>query len=721
MSLPEIPYRAANALRGQVRRYAARSRTTIDQVPVQFSSAGLRPETFLSHLQGRGTPSFYVDLDTQDSEAWAVLAMTERVKRVLDGQIDIGALSFRGMPPGWHADPTTNVAWPIIYQGDIRVRSRDEIGDVRAVWELNRMQWLFDLAICYRATGESCYAESIERVLDHWIASNPIDVGVNWISGMESAIRAQSWIWLAFLVCCSDRPRLSAILAHGIWSHLRHVEANLSRFSSANNHLIVEASTLFIAGVLLPEFESSARWQREGRRIIEQEVPRQVRPDGVSAEQSVHYHAFVLEALLLMALLAERNGIALNPVVVARIRGMLRFLAAVTDEEGRVPAIGDSDDGRVSPLSCQAESYYAYLLVLGNQFMDSTSAGHSSARARWVVGERSSASDPATTQDRLTLTEFADSGYVAIHDTTSSRRITFDAGPHGLERLYAHAHADALSVTLAMGGIDVLADPGTCVYNVLRPQRDWLRSTAAHSTVEVDGRSQSEPAGPFVWITKTDGVLEHSTAESWFAFASGHHDGYAPVRHTRMVLVADDMLVVADRLDGDPAVHSYRHSFTLGAGIRPRAVDGGWVLDHNAKPMASLLMSPWPGQSLESSFITSSTRFLEAHDTEQLSATAEAEGEFRTISVCHTGCHSPALLERSEGLLVFETAGRRCYVATGVYHSEHVHFEGELLYLYCTAEGEVDRLFAHGCSTLSVGGQDLKHHIAGRHRQVTVN
>ena len=85
--------------------------------------------------------------------------------------------------------------------------------------------------------------------------------------------------------------------------------------------------------------------------MVTKEVLRQVRPDGVSAEQSVHYHAFALEALLMMALLADRNEILLAPVVESRIRGMLRFLAVVTDDKGEVLAIGDSDDGRVSPLS----------------------------------------------------------------------------------------------------------------------------------------------------------------------------------------------------------------------------------------------------------------------------------------------------------------------------------------------------------------------------------
>ena len=730
MSLSEVPYRVFNEIRGRFRRNAAKARRTVDQLPVRFTHPGFRPETFLAHLRSRGVPNFYVDVDSEAStEAGSDRDLSrktlEKARRVLDGHIDIGALVFRGTPPDWHVDPTTHLAWPTVFHGDIRVRDRDEIGDVRAVWEVNRMQWLFDVANCYWVTEDDRYAEFSEKIIGHWIEANPIDLGVNWKSGMEAAIRAQTWIWLAFLLCFSDRPRLSAVLVHGIWSHIIHVEANLSRFSSANNHLMIEAATLFIAGVLFPEFEASGRWRRTGERVVAHEALRQIRPDGVSAEQSIHYHAFVLEALLMMALLAERNGILLAPIVLDRIRGMMRFLATVTDGNGRVPAIGDSDDGRVSPLCSEDESYYTYLLTLGSKFGDGPTPGdHFSARARWVVGDdtRTVKSASEAQQDSLVMTVFSTSGYVAIHDVSSRRRIIFDAGPHGLEQLCAHAHADALSVTLSVRGIDVLIDPGTHVYNIRRLERDALRSTEAHSTVVVDGGSQSESAGPFVWLTKTDAVLEHSAARPWFAFAVGYHDGYEPVRHTRMVLaVAHDLLIMVDWLDGDKGTHSYLQTFSLGEGMSPRVVDGGWVLEQEAGTMATLLMSSWPGQSLATRPVPASRRFLEVHATHQLTARTKVEGGFRSVTACHTGTYSPSLKERSEGVLVIENGGCRRYVIAGEYLSKELRFEGDLLYLECTEQGGIERLFAHGCRSLSFGGQDLKKGITGPYSQLTVD
>ena len=58
-----------------------------------------------------------------------------------------------------------------------------------------------------------------------------------------------------------------------------------------------------------------------------------------------------------------------------------------------------------------------------------------------------------------------------------------------------HGHADLLSVQLTGEGRERLIDPGTGSY-MRREDRDWFRGTAAHNTLEVDGRSQAIPAGP---------------------------------------------------------------------------------------------------------------------------------------------------------------------------------------------------------------------------------
>jgi hypothetical protein len=102
-----------------------------------------------------------------------------------------------------------------------------------------------------------------------------------------------------------------------------------------------------------------------------------------------------------------------------------------------------------------------------------------------------------------------------------------------------HGHADALSVQLAKQGRLWLTDPGTCGY-AEGSARDRFRSTSAHNTMTVDGRSQADPAGLFSW-----GPLPCAQARRWvagetFDLFEGCHSGYErladPVTHRRWVL-----------------------------------------------------------------------------------------------------------------------------------------------------------------------------------------
>ena len=111
--------------------------------------------------------------------------------------------------------------------------------------------------------------------------------------------------------------------------------------------------------------------------------------------------------------------------------------------------------------------------------------------------------------------------------------------PHGYLSIAAHAHADAMSVEVRYGGVDVLADPGTYCYHGEPAWRSYFRSTIAHNTIELGGQSQSGDGGPFLWLHHANGreieVVDTGEVARWTA----EHDGYLslrpPARHRRSV------------------------------------------------------------------------------------------------------------------------------------------------------------------------------------------
>ena len=147
-----------------------------------------------------------------------------------------------------------------------------------------------------------------------------------------------------------------------------------------------------------------------------------------------------------------------------------------------------------------------------------------------------------------------------------------DGGPHGFLSIAAHAHADALSVEVRYGGVDVLADPGTYCYHGEAAWRSYFRSTIAHNTVELDGRNQSGDGGPFLWLRHANGheidVVDTGKSAEWTA----DHDGYLslrpPARHRRSVRLdrAARSISITDQIDGGE--YDVRLAFHLGPDVQ---------------------------------------------------------------------------------------------------------------------------------------------------------
>ena len=146
-----------------------------------------------------------------------------------------------------------------------------------------------------------------------------------------------------------------------------------------------------------------------------------------------------------------------------------------------------------------------------------------------------------------------------------------DHGPHGYLSIAAHAHADALSIELRCGGVEVLVDPGTYTYQGEAEWRAYFRSTIAHNCLELAGQNQSVAGGPFMWLSaaaasevETSG-LDGGPKAVWRA----RHDGYRRLSpaalHERTVTLHRDTrrLVVEDAVES-AGRHDCRLAFHIG-------------------------------------------------------------------------------------------------------------------------------------------------------------
>jgi hypothetical protein len=522
----------------------------------------------------------------------ATTAIIARADRAVTDRFDIfgrEGLSY-GNPIDWHLDPLRGKRAPLVHWSRIPYLDVEQVGDHKVIWELNRHQHLVTLGQAYCLTGERRYADTIVRHLDEWMDANPPKLGINWASSLELSFRAIAWTWALHLVRDSDAmsPRFVNRIMKFLHLHARHISAHLSRYFSPNTHLTGEALGLLYVGTCFDEFHDSARWRELGWSILERELSRQVRPDGIYFEQTTWYQRYTADFYLHALQLRERSGYRVAENVRRRIGEIVDPLVQLTDPAGLTPLIGDDDGGQLLPLSSgQPSDFRATLAHAAVLFQRADCAALGSEAASclpWLVGESGTASFNAIEQRLPSATAelFRDGGYVVARDrwAPDADFLVVDCGPHG-SLSCGHAHADALSFALTLGGVPVVVDPGT--YSYVEPGREEFRGTAAHNTVCIDDLSSSEPDRPFRWKSAAACTVSRTIFEQGqFAFFEGEHDGYMrlpdPARHRRTIFARyGEFVAILDVVEAT-GVHTITGRFHFSPTLAVVASDDGTKL-----------------------------------------------------------------------------------------------------------------------------------------------
>ena len=228
-------------------------------------------------------------------------------------------------------------------------------------------------------------------------------------------------------------------VAESLARQVAYVGANVED-DVLGNHVIRNARALVLGGRALGDAAALER----GLALLGRELPEQVLSDGGHYERSPVYHLVVLRDLLEVRAASEAAWLD-EP-----IERMQRFAAGLQRPDG-APAL--FNDGTLD-LAPQLDL-----------------------------------PEPAPG-----LSVFEETGYAVLREP--GLWLAFDCGPPAPAFLPAHAHADALSFQLWLDGRPVVVDPGTSTYDP-GAQRDIERSTAAHATIALDGRSQFELWGAF--------------------------------------------------------------------------------------------------------------------------------------------------------------------------------------------------------------------------------
>lgn len=399
---------------------------------------------------------------------------------------------------------SASIAEPAVWQDDSRGR----------LWVYN-LHYFDDLD----ARGAETRGAFHRALIDRWIRENPPGCGAGW-EPYPTSLRIANWTkWAA---AATSDARLEASALHSLATQARWLMRRLE-FHILANHLWANGKALVMAGALFQGDEADV-WRARGLEIVTAQLREQVLADGGHFERSPMYHAIVLEDVLDLIQLADVYAGSVPAATVQQLRSaatrMLRWLQVMTHPDGQISFFNDAAFGIAAP--CRVLEAYARRLGVDVE----TSPF---APVEWLQA----------------------SGYIRL---THDRAVVLcDVAPVGPDYQPGHAHADTLSFELSLDGRRVVVNGGTSTY-APGPERQRQRSTAAHSTVEVNRTNSSDVWAGFRVGRRARPFDVRASGTAAEARAEAAHDGYAHrpagTRHRRQWRLTPGCLTVTDVLDG---------------------------------------------------------------------------------------------------------------------------------------------------------------------------
>ena len=371
--------------------------------------------------------------------------------------------------------------------------------DAPGLWRyhLHYWDWAWGLTVDQdRLAARAVFA----RLWRSWQASTGFGRGYSWYP-YPAALRAWSWCGLhRDLAAGSDlEPDFVAGLATHAGFLRRHLE-----YDVGGNHLIKGLKAL--AGLAV--FFADERLLRLATERLTRQLTKQILADGGHYERAPGYHCQVLADLIDVADLLRAAGQAPVGEITAAVGRMREWLGAVLTPDGQVPLLNDG-----YPVD------------------------------RELLAALRPGPDPVSPASPVLV--LPETGLVRA--VAGGWHLLADVGPPCPPSLPAHAHADTLGCLVHVDKVPLLADTGTSTYEP-GPVRRYERSTAAHSTVEVDGTDSTEVWGVFRAgrRARVSGLTVHTGPSGITCEAV--HDGFRclpgrPLHHRRWSLTSDELRV----------------------------------------------------------------------------------------------------------------------------------------------------------------------------------
>ncbi len=433
----------------------------------------------------------------------------EIAEEILQGRIQLfGANSV----PLDFSIPGASHHWTLLETGKIKL----SVEDIKFLWEPARFGWAINLGIAYHFTRQEKYSERFWQYLEEFTHNSPLNIGPNWQSSQEVALRLIALVITLNLIqpALSSDSKKSRGLVELIADHAERILPTLSYAKAQNNnHLVSEAVGLYTAGIFLPQHPRSASWKRTGLKIFDQAIKIQVSPDGEYIQHSTNYQRMFLMLALWMQYLLKAEGKDFNDISRKNLALASTWLTGHLDPlSGRVPNLGHNDGSNILHFSKTDYSDYRPVIQASNRAFLSKAAlpaGEWDDLCVWLGLPYLSVLPESIDFKR----SWGDVRIGTPNSWASMRAVRYINRP---------AHADQLHVEIWHKGFNIACDSGTYLYNAAAPWNNQLSSTLVHNTISIDRHDQMTRASRFLWLDWSKAKISSNKPN----ILNGIHDGY---------------------------------------------------------------------------------------------------------------------------------------------------------------------------------------------------
>ncbi|MES2276093.1 MAG: heparin-sulfate lyase HepC [Bacteroidota bacterium] len=392
-----------------------------------------------------------------------------------------------------------------------------------AIWE--------PLGKAYWATGDEKYAREWVTQLRDWIKKNKPgayadDKDYAWKAFIVS-FRLNYWseYFNMFLKSPSFTP---AFLMEFLDAYAQQADYVLANYTPDGNHRLFEAEHMMYAGYSFPEMQHSATWSKSGIKVLNDEIGKQILPDGLDFELSTSYHMTVMTIFLDALQIAQQAGVESDFPKSYRdlVKKMVYAVGKYSFPDYTFPLYGNSF------LTDKAQMLKSYQNWAALFPQDQT--------IRWFASNGTSGTPPEYTSSALN-----DAGFYAFRSSNpldkNSIVMQIKAGPPA----GFHSHPDNGNFVLWVKGRTFTPDAGSFVYanvgDIVNPKRDWYRSTKAHQTLTLNDQDIENIATTKKW--SVNGDVEVLTYVN---------PSYKNLSHQRSFLFIDkSYFIIIDKAYGD--------------------------------------------------------------------------------------------------------------------------------------------------------------------------